>query len=103
MKAAVLDLLQAEPGAEERHGLEVTVARVKAAVEVAQAAVDRLKPLQQQREISAAQFYDVQQVLVQAQLQQRSAEAPLELLLAGPKPEAVAEAEARGSKAPKAL
>ncbi len=57
--------------------------------------MDRLQPLIERREVSAAQVFDAQQLLVQAQLQQRSAEAQLQLLMVGPKPEAVAEAQAR--------
>lgn len=96
---AALELLQAEPRLEDRKGLEVTVELAKAAVDRAKVAVERLQPLRARQEISTAQMYDIEQLLVQAQLQQQSAEAQLELLLAGPKPEAVAEATARRAAA----
>lgn len=92
---AALELLRVEPRPEDRKGLEVAVEQARQAVAGAQAAVDRLKPLQARNEVSAAQLFDARQLLAQAQLQQRSAEAQLQLLMIGPKPEAVAEAQAR--------
>jgi RND family efflux transporter MFP subunit len=100
---AALELLRVEPRLEDRKGLEVAVEQAKATVDSARAAVDRLQPLEARHEVSAAQLYDAQQLLVQAQLQQRSAEAQLQLLLVGPKPEAVAEAQARLEAAEGAL
>ena len=100
---ASLELLKVEPRLVDRRGLEVAVEQAKANVEAAQAAVDRLKPLIERHEVSAAQLFDAQQLLVQSQLQQHSAEAQLELLMIGPKPEAVAEAQARLEAAAGAL
>lgn len=100
---ASLELLRVKPRLEDRKGLEVAVEQAKANVDSAQAAVDRLRPLEVRQEVSPAQLYDAQQLLVQAQLHQRSAEAQLQLLMIGPKPEAVAEAQARLEAAEGAL
>ncbi len=95
MLQAALDLLQAEPRPEDRKGLEIAVDAAKAAVARAQVAVDRLRPLRARKEVSEAQMFETEQLLVQAQLQNQSAEAQLQLLLVGPRPEAVEEATAR--------
>ncbi len=100
---ASLDLLKVEPRLEDRRGLEVAVEQAKANVESARAALERLQPLIERHEVSSAQLFDAQQLLVQAQLQQHSAEAQLQLLMIGPKPEAVAEAQARLEAAEGAL
>ncbi|HEX4145319.1 MAG TPA: HlyD family efflux transporter periplasmic adaptor subunit [Pirellulales bacterium] len=100
---AAWDLLRADPRPEDKRGLEIGVAQGKAAVARAQAALDRLQPLRAKQEVSAAQIYEAEQTLVAAQLQQQSAEAQLELLLAGPRPEAVEEGKARLEAAEGAL
>ncbi len=100
---AALDLLQAEPRPEDRKGLEIAVEQAKSAVARAQAAVDRLRPLRARKEVSEAQWFETEQLLVQAQLQNQAAEAQLQLLLAGPRPEAVEEATARLAAADEAV
>ncbi|HEY1784846.1 MAG TPA: HlyD family efflux transporter periplasmic adaptor subunit [Pirellulales bacterium] len=100
---AAWDLLRADPRPEDRRGLEIGVEQAKAAVARSQAALDRLQPLRARQEVSAAQLYDAEQVLVAAHLAQQSAEAQLELLLAGPRPEAVEEGKARLEAAEGAL
>ena len=100
---ASLELLKVEPRLVDRRGLEVAVEQAKANVASAQATVDRLQPLIERQEVSAAQLFDAQQLFVQAQLQQHSAEAQLQLLMIGPKPEAVAEVQARLEAAEGAL
>jgi len=100
---AAWDLLRADPRPEDRRGLEIGVAQAKATVARAQAALDRLQPLLARQEVSAAQIYEAEQLLVAAKLQQESAEAQLELLLAGPRPEAVEEGKARLEAAEGAL
>ena len=62
-----------------------------------------MRPLRARKEVSEAQLYDTEQLLVQAQLQLQSAEAQLELLLVGPRVEAVAEAVARLASAEQAV
>ena len=103
MLKAALDLLQVEPRPEERKGLEIAVEQAKATVGRAQVAVDRLRPLRARKEVSEAQLYEAEQLLVQAQLQHQSAEAQLQLLLVGPRPEAVEEATARLAAAEEAV
>ncbi len=103
MLKAALDLLTAEPRPEERKGLEIAIDQASSAVARAQDALDRLRPLVARKEASAAQMFDAEQLLVQAQLGQKSAEAQLALLLAGPRPEAVAESKARLGAAEEAL
>ncbi|HTU26120.1 MAG TPA: efflux RND transporter periplasmic adaptor subunit [Pirellulales bacterium] len=100
---AAWDLLRAEPRPEDRRGLEIAVEQAKAAVARTQAALDRLQPLKARQEVSAAQLYEAEQALLQSQLQQRSAEAQLQLLLVGPRPEAVEEGKARLEAAEGAL
>ena len=100
---AALDLLTAEPRPEERKGLEIAIDQARSAVARAQDSLDRLRPLVARKEASAAQMFDAEQLLVRAQLGQKSAEAQLALLLAGPRPEAVAESKARLGAAEEAL
>jgi RND family efflux transporter MFP subunit len=100
---AAWDLLRARPRPEDRRGLEIGVEQAKAVVARAKAAFDRLQPLRARQEVSAAQIYEAEQTLAAAQLQQQSAEAQLELLLAGPRPEAVEEGKARLEAAEGAL
>jgi RND family efflux transporter MFP subunit len=103
MLQAALDLLTAEPRPEDRKGLEIAVASAKASVDRAEAALDRLRPLRARKEVSEAQFYETEQALIQSRLQQQTAEAQLNLLLAGPRPQAVAEAKARLAAAAQAV
>jgi RND family efflux transporter MFP subunit len=103
MLKAALDLLQADPRPEDRKGLEIAVEQAKATVGRAQVAVDRLRPLRARKEVSEAQLFEAEQLLVQAQLQHQSAEAQLQLLLVGPRPEAVEEATARLAAAEEAV
>ena len=92
---AALDLLQAPPRPEDCLGLEIAIAQAAAATARSQTALDRLKPLRARGEVAEAQIYDADQAIVQARLQQRSTEAQLNLLLAGPRAEAVEEATSR--------
>ncbi len=99
---AALELLEAPPRAEDRKGLEIAVEQAKAAVGLRKRqsiACGRCG----RKEVSEAQLYDTEQLLVQAQLQLQSAEAQLELLLVGPRAEAVAEAVARLAAAEQAV
>ncbi len=96
---AAYELLIAPPRPEDRKALEIACSQAQASVARAQAALDRYSPLQQRGELSAAQVFESEQVLLQARLQQQSAEAQLALLQLGPKPAAIEEAKAKWSAA----
>jgi HlyD family secretion protein len=100
---AALALLEAEPRAEERRGPEIAVEQAKGTVVRASAGIERLRPLRARNEVSAAQLFDAEQALVQARLLQDAAEAQLQLLIVGPRPQAIAEAQARLAAADEAL
>lgn len=92
---AALDLLVAPPRPEDRRAPEIACQQAKIAVARAEALLERLTGLRARKEISEAQWFDAEQTLAEAKLHQQSAEAQLQLLLVGPRPEAVAEAKAR--------
>jgi RND family efflux transporter MFP subunit len=100
---AALAGLQAEPRVEDRKGLELAVEQGKVGVDRAKAVVDRLRPLRIRNEVSDAQVFDAEQALAQARLVEQAAQAQLQLLLAGPRPEAIAEAQARLAAAEESL
>ncbi len=97
--SASLDSLQAPPRDVDRKGSELAVEQAKLAVERSKAAVERLRPLRARNEVSEAQMFEAEQALAVALVQQKSAEAQLQLLLAGPRPESIAEAKARLAEA----
>jgi RND family efflux transporter MFP subunit len=92
---AGLVLLKSLPRKEERRANELAVDQAKVAVERARAVFDRLKPLRTSNLASEQQLFDAEKALLAATLQQRTAEAQLRAMMIGPRPEAVAEAEAK--------
>jgi RND family efflux transporter MFP subunit len=90
-----LALLKSLPRAEERRTNEAAVQQAKVAVEQAQALVTRLEALRGDKLVSQQQLFDARKALETAQLQQEAAEATLNVMLIGPRKEAVAEAEGR--------
>ena len=92
---ASLNLLKTPPRPEERRPLELAVDQAKVAVERAEAAVENLKPLLARREVSTQAVFDAEKALATARLQQETAEAQQRIHLMGPRPEAVAEAQAK--------
>ena len=92
---ASLALLKAAPRAEELKSQELAIEQAKAAHEKARLAAERLRPLLERKEISAAQMYEADNALKQADLQVRAAEAQLVVLNLDPRAEAVAEAGSR--------
>ena len=92
---AALALLKAPPRPEDRRASEIAIETAKLAVERAKRIADRLRPLVDRHEVSDQQMFEADQALGQARLQQQGAEAALKLLILGPRPEAVAEAEAK--------
>ena len=92
---ASLALLKSLPRAEERRATELAIEQAKLAVTLAKEAADRLRPLHDRREVSDQQLFVAEKAVEQAQIQQHTAEAQLRVMLIGPRPEAVAEAEGK--------
>ena len=92
---ASLVLLKSIPRAEERRSTELTVEQAKLAVAQAKEAAGRLRPLLARREVSEQQIFVADKALEQAMIQQQMAEAQLKVMMIGPRPEAVAEAEGK--------
>ncbi len=90
-----LILLKALPRPEERKTKQLAVENTKIGVKKAESVVERLQPLLQRNEIPQQQMFEAKLALEQARVAQRDAEAQLVLLMLGPRPEAVKEAEDR--------
>ena len=96
-------LVQSLPRAEEQATSRLAVDQARIAVEVAQALVDRLRPLAARKEISDSQLYDAEQALKQAKVQQQTAQAQYDLLMLPPRKEAIAEANSKTQVAAEAV
>jgi multidrug efflux pump subunit AcrA (membrane-fusion protein) len=92
---AALELLKALPRPEERRANEIAIEQAKVTLERAKQAADRLRPLVARREVHEQQMLDADLAVTQARLLKETAEAQLQVMMIGPKPEAVAEAQAR--------
>lgn len=92
---AGLALLKALPREPERRAADLDVERAGLAADLAKAVLDRLEPLNSRKEVSDQQLYEAKLKLQDAQLSRKMAEAKRDALLLGPKPEAVAETEAK--------
>ncbi len=92
---ASLALLKSIPRAEERKANELAIEQAKIGVAQAKEAVDRLRPLRERKEVSEQQLFIAENALEQAQILRKTAEAQLQVMLLGPRPEAVAEAEGK--------
>jgi len=92
---ASLALLKSLPRREERRPNELAVEQAKVAVAQAKVALDQLRPLRERREVSEQQLFVAERALEQALIQQQTAEAQLRIMLIGPRPEAIAEAEGK--------
>jgi multidrug efflux pump subunit AcrA (membrane-fusion protein) len=92
---ASLVLLKSIPRVEERRSTELAIEQAKLAVVQAKEAADRLRPLRDRREVSEQQLFVADKAHEQAQIQQRMAEAQLRVMMIGPRPEAIAEAEGK--------
>jgi RND family efflux transporter MFP subunit len=92
---ASLALLKSIPRPAERRANELAVEQAKVAVTQAKAALDQLRPLRARHEVSEQQIFVAEKALEQATIQQETAEAQLQAMLIGPRPEAVAEAEGK--------
>jgi RND family efflux transporter MFP subunit len=74
------------------------VDRARVAASLAALVLERLEPLKARGEISDREIAEARARLEEAQIAGRSAESRREILIAGPRPEAVAELEARVAK-----
>jgi multidrug efflux pump subunit AcrA (membrane-fusion protein) len=92
---ASLALLKSVPRPEERRANELAIEQAKVALQRAQAASARLRPLLAQHEVSEQQVFEAELAVTTARLQQETAEAQLRATMIGPRPEAVAEAEGK--------
>jgi HlyD family secretion protein len=92
---ASLTLLKSLPRPAERKPNELAIEQAKVAVARAKAVADKLRPLLARHETSEQMVFDAEQAVAQALLQQQTAEATLHAMMIGPRPEAVAEAEAK--------
>jgi len=92
---ASLALLNSRPRPEERRANELAVAQAKIAVERAERTAEQLRPLRASRTVSDQQVYEAEKAVDTAKLQLATAEAQLTVQTMGPRPEAVAEAEAK--------
>jgi multidrug efflux pump subunit AcrA (membrane-fusion protein) len=92
---AALALLKAPPRPEERRANELAIEQAQVALDRATRIAERLKPLVAHREASDQQVFEAELAVRQARLVLQTAEAQLQVLLIGPKPEAIAEAEAK--------
>lgn len=90
---AALDLLKATPRPEEQKNCQLAIDDAKVGVQKATATIERLQPLLEHGDIPRQQIFDAKLALDQARLQQQKAETQLRVLMMGPRPEAIKEAE----------
>jgi multidrug efflux pump subunit AcrA (membrane-fusion protein) len=92
---SALRLLKALPRPEEQAVERSVIEDARIGVHKAEAAVARLQPLLERNEIPKQQMLDAKLALQQAQIQQQKADAQFKVLMLGPRPEAVAQAQDR--------
>ena len=92
---ASLALLKSIPRPEERRANELAVDHAKVALEQARVAADRLRPLVARHEVPEQQLQDAERAVRLAEIQLQTAEATLHVMLIGPRPEAITEAEGK--------
>jgi multidrug efflux pump subunit AcrA (membrane-fusion protein) len=92
---ASLALLKSIPRPEERRATELAVEQAKVALEQARIASDRLRSLVSRHEVPEQQVQDAERAVRLAEIQLQTAEATLHVMMIGPRPEAVAEAEGK--------
>lgn len=100
---SALTLLKTPPRKEEQRVADLEVERARVAEELAQTVLDRLTPLNRRKEVSDQQLFEAQQRLRDATLARQVAEGHRTVLMLGPKPEAVAEAETKIARAEAAV
>jgi multidrug efflux pump subunit AcrA (membrane-fusion protein) len=91
---ATLRLLQSLPRSEEQTSCRLAIEEAKIALQKAETIVERLRPLDEHKEISHQQMFEAELAVGQAKIALQKAENQLEVLLLGPRAEAVDEANA---------
>jgi multidrug efflux pump subunit AcrA (membrane-fusion protein) len=91
---ASLRLLQSLPRTEEQKSCRLAIDEAKIALQKAETIVERLRPLDERKEISHQQMFEAELAVGQARIALQRAENQLEVLLLGPRAEAVDEAKA---------
>jgi multidrug efflux pump subunit AcrA (membrane-fusion protein) len=91
---ATLRLLQSLPRSEEQTSCRLAIEEAKIALQKAETIVERLRPLDEHKEISHQQMFEAELAVKQAKITLQKAENQLEVLLLGPRAEAVDEANA---------
>ena len=100
---ASLRLLESLPRPEEQRAAKLAIQQAEVSAEKARIGLDRLRPLRARGEVSEAVFYDAESALWQAELAEKTAKAQYEVLMLLPRPQALAEAQARVAAAEAAL
>ena len=100
---ASLRLLESLPRTKEQEASKLAIELARITVERTAALVERLQPLRARDEVSDQQLFEAEQSLKQARVEQRTAEAQYDALMLGPRPEAVAEAQAKIQTAEEAV
>jgi HlyD family secretion protein len=89
-----LRLLKSLPRPEEQKSSRLAIEEADIALQKAESVVERLRPLRQRNEIPQQQMFEAELAVKQARLAKNKAENQLEVLLLGPRAEAVDEANA---------
>jgi len=92
---AARKLLESLPRPEERRAAELAVEQAKISVEHDELQVENLRKLLATKDVSEKVLHDEEVLLKQAKVTQQTAEAQLKLMMTGPRPEAVAEAQTK--------
>lgn len=92
---ASLALLKSLPRLDERRANELAVDQAKLALERAQKVAEGMRPLLARHEVSEMQMFEADHAVDLAKIQLQTAIAQLKVMLIGPRPEAVAEAEGK--------
>ncbi len=100
---AARKLLESLPRPEEQQAAKLAIEDAGIAVARAQSVVDRTRPLRARNDVSEQQMFETEQALAQAKVQQQSAEAAYQVLMLGPRSEAIAEAQAKIDEAQTAV
>ncbi len=92
---AARKLLESLPRPEERRAAELAIEQAKISVEHDELQVENLRKLLATKDVSEKVLHDEEVLLKQAKVTLQTAEAQLKLLMTGPRPEAVAEAQTK--------
>ena len=92
---ASLALLKSLPRAEEQRPLKLAVEQARVGLDRAQRLADEVKKLETSKLASSQQVFDAEKALDTARLQLETAESQFKIQMIGPRPEAVAEAQAK--------